>query len=474
MAPPDPKPMIHADASEDSTLPAADRFHGRPVAFYVAFTVATIALGIAWGLHHLWRPATYILTPHRNMAPLTPVYGFFDPSFSWFVLPSLLILIAVVLFLPRLARRGPAPSLLAALLFTATFWFSVHAVREGMLPGREFLTYPSEDVIFDVPRIESAAAFLHHYTRLQPGLSLHGRTKPPGFALLHYGIKSIFGDHVLVVGSLLTLLASLIVVPAYFIGRGLRGRPAEGTSCAILTAAVPAAAAFGALSLDAVYAVVAAGGIAVSLAETNRRRWTWRVGLGLLLALGMMLSYATFLVGFFCGCLIILKRYRRPVRCVTDLLTIGLAFVLPLLLLRLTTGFDAWTAFSNARAINETLMTGIVRHSLAGIGVWSYVSIGNLLAFLIYLGPAAIACWALRSWRDVGEGERSFALAFTATLLVASFGGLFLMETERILLFLVPAAVALALPVEKGRLRAVILLTGLQVIAMELFILTLW
>ncbi len=474
MAPPDPKPMNHADASEDSTLPAADRFRGRPVAFYIASTAATTALGIAWGLHHFWRPATYVLTPHRNMAPLTPVYGFFDPAFSWFVLPSLLLLGVVVLLLPRLARRGPSSSILAALLFAIAFWFSVHAAREGMLPGREFLTYPGEDVIFDVPRIESAGAFLRDYAELQPALSLHGRTKPPGFALLHYGIMRVFGDHVLVVGSVLTLLGCLIVVPAYLIGRGLRDRHAEGVACAILTAAVPAAAAFGALSLDAVYAVVAAGTIAVSLAETNRRHLRWRVGLGLLLALGMMLSYATFLVGFFCGCLIILKRYRHPVRCATDLLTIGLAFVLPLLVLRLMTGFDAWIVFANARALNEALMTGIVRHSLAGIGVWSYTSIGNLIAFLIYLGPAVIACIVLRSWRDAGEGERSFVLAFAATLLAASFGGLFLMETERILLFLVPAAVALALPAEKGRLRAVIVLTGLQAITMEVLILTLW
>ncbi len=474
MAPPCRIVMNHDDAREDITMKVGDRFPGRPWRFSLALISTTIALGAAWWVFHSWRPATYVLTPYRNMAPLAPVYGFFEPAFSWFVLTAILILVAAMLFIPRLAARGTSPSILAALLFAAIFWFSVHAAREGTLPGREFLTYPGEDVIFDIPHIESISSFLHDYTELQPGLSLHGRTKPPGFALLHYGIMRIFGDHVLVVGSLLTLIASLVVVPAYFIGRGLRGRPEDGMACAIMTATVPAAAAFGALSLDAVYAVVAAWAIALALAETNRPHWRRRVGLGLILALGMMLSYVTFLVGFFCGCLIMLHRYRRPLHCAADLSIIGISFVLPLVALRLWTGFDAWRVFANARALNEALMTGITGHSLAGFGVWSYVSIGNLMAFLIYLGPATIGCCALRSWRNVGVAERSFALAFTATLFVASFGGLFLMEAERILLFLVPAAVAVSLPSEEGRLRAVILITGLQAIAMEVSILTLW
>ncbi len=466
--------MTNTGPSDHSTGQAAPRFRDRPFAMHAAAAAAAALLGAAWWAFHAWRPATFILTPHGRMAPLAPVYAFADPHPSRYVLFAVAALIVLALLLRPLGRIGSVGALIALPLLTACFWFAVHAAREGTLPGRELLTYPGEDVIFDVPRVDSVTGFLREYTDRQPELSLHGRTKPPGFALMHYALMTMFGDHVLVIGSLLTLLASLVAVPAYVLGRNVRGRHEDGVACALLVAVSPAGAAFGALSLDAIFAVVAASAIALAQSAAERSSRLRAAGLGLLLALGMMLSYATFLVGLLCGCLLAFRLYRQPLLCATRLGIVALAFLLPLAALAVWPGFDAWACFINARVLNEALMTGVIGRSLEGFGVWIYASIGNLLAFLIYLGPAIAGCLGLLTVHCATASQRSLAFAFVATLLVAGFGGLFLMETERILLFLVPPAAALAILPAAARPRALLLYTGAQAIAMEILVRTLW
>lgn len=447
---------------------------GRLSPYFLGVVVAGLLLAGGWRAFYSWKSPTFILTPFRQIHPLAPVYGFFLPSVTYLAVLPLLLLVAGVLIWRRFPAKKEAAFLCLAVVFSAGMRFSVHAARNATLPGREFLNYPGEDVIYDVARIESAAGFLRDYTRLQPLLSLHGRTRPPGAALLHYVINRTIGDHVLAIGSFLALVASLIVVPAYFLGRQLRGRLEDARACAMLAAAAPAGVGFGAVSLDAVFAVLAATILAVALLELRKPHRSSRAALGLLLFLGMMLTYSALFVGLLCAGLLVFDRLRRPAACLGSLLEVLAAFVVPFLALYLLTGFDAWECFAGARRLNAALMSQIVGRPLGGFQVWIYSSLGNLLAFLIYLGPAIVGSWRPPGLPGTDRLERIFGGAFLITLLAACFGGIYLMETERILLFLAPGAILLACAARSFRPRWAVVLSGLQAIALELLLFTLW
>jgi hypothetical protein len=77
-------------------------------------------------------------------------------------------------------------------------------------------------------------------------------------------------------------------------------------------------------------------------------------------------------------------------------------------------------------------------------------------------------------WRKALPEERALMVAFFGTLAVASFGGLYLMETGRIFLFLVPAAAALAVRSRDLSLMAAVGCLGVQAILFEIVMFTIW
>ena len=450
------------------------RARGYLLPFWPVALAAALALAAAWWLFYTWREPTFILTPFQGAVPLAPLYAWFQERGSERTLVPILILAAALAAWRFLPARREVLFLLSAVAFSIAFRFSVHAIRSDYLPGREFLFYPNEDVINDVGRVTSVGDFLRSYTDLQPRLSLHGQHQPPGFALIDYGLTLLLGRDAGLIGSALTFLASLVVLPAYFLGRGLRGRVEDGRACAMLAGALPGSVAFGAVSMDAVFATLAATIYAVAVHEMRRPRLAPRCALGLLLAIGMMLTYSTFVVGLFCALVILLERFRRPLACLAHLLEVLAAFALPLVALRLFTGFDALLCFSNAWRINRATLAEIVGHSLGGAEVWRYASAGNLLAFLISLGPAVVAGWLLLIGHRFAREEAIVEAAFALILAVSVFGGFYLMESERIFLYLAPAAVLVAVLPATFRPRTAVALAGLQAIVMEVFLDTLW
>ena len=442
--------------------------------FDLAVPAAAAMLAIAWWAFHHWREPNRVLTLHQGRPPLAPLYAFWEPAWTWHAFAALAVLGLLVLAWRAIPERREALFVLTILAAAIAFRFLVHAAPHGALPGGQLRLYPGEDIIFDAARIESPWAFLRDYTTIQPRLSLHGRTHPPGFALMHYGLLRLLGDDVYRIGSFLTCVASLIVIPGYGLGRALRGRPRDGRACATLLAVLPGAVAFGAVTLDAVFAGVAATAYLCLLAELRRPRPAARFLLGLTLFAAMMLSYSAFVVGLFCLCALVLDGWRRPFDGAFRLAQVALAFLLPFGALYLVTGFDPWACFTAARRLNAALMAEAVGLDWRTPGVLLYAAAGNLLAFLIDLGPAILAGWLLLPVRRLGPLEKPLAAAFAVTLVVACGAGLYFMETERIFLFLAPQAALLALIPGSFRPRAAGLLAGAQAIVMEISLFTLW
>jgi hypothetical protein len=442
--------------------------------FDLAAPAAAAALALAWwGFHH-WKEANRVLTPHQRRLPLAPLYAFWQPEWTGWAVAAAVLLIAAVLAWRAIPEGRERLFLVFALAVSIGFRFLVHAAPGGELPGRQLRLYPGEDIIYDAARITSPREFLRDYTTLQPRLSLHGQHQPPGFALFDYFLLKVLGDDVVLVGSVLTVLAGLIVLTGYGIGSRLRGRPGDGRACAMLLAVLPSTVAFGAVTLDGVFAVVAALVYLVLLVEIARPRPFTPFLLGVLLFLAMMLSYSAFLVGLFCAVALALFGWRRPLALSIRLLQVAAAFLLPFLLLHVFSGFDAWTCFANARRLNTALMAETVGLDWHTLPVRAYTAAGNLLAFLIDLGPAVLAGYCLLPFRRLGPAERRLGLAFVTTLAVACCGGLYFMETERIFLFLAPLAVLLAVIPDGFRPRAAAFLAGAQAIVMAVTLNTLW
>ncbi len=444
------------------------RFAGR-------LALAALALALAWLAFRAWQAPDFVLTRLGPLAPLAPLYAGFAPRLA--PGPAALalgMLAAAALAAPRLARLRRAACLLALVAFAASFRLAVHAVRGPELPGRELATYAGEEVLYDAARVTSVASFLASYARLQPELSLHGRTKPPGFALLYHGLGASPARGLAALGTLFTLLASLVVIPVYGLARAVGLGEAQARASAALAAVLPASVLYGAVTLDAVFATVAAGATALAAREAAAPARARRAGLGLLLALAAMLSYSAALLGLLCGLLLLLDPRRPPRARLGALAELGACFALPLLLLGALTGFDAWECLGNARRLNAAAMARITGRDLGSLPVWLYASLGNLLAPLLHLGPALLAGLAGLRLRQQGPGVRTLARAGLAALAVACFGGLHLMETERILLYLLPLPAVLAAAGAGLPARATFLALGLQAIAAEALLTTIW
>ncbi|MGD8376644.1 MAG: hypothetical protein PVF68_10935, partial [Acidobacteriota bacterium] len=331
-------------------------------------------LAIAWFAFHSWKQPNFILIPIEKHLPLAPLYAFFMPGANALAILAVLVLGAAILTWRRVSRIDTRLFLLFVLGFAFTFRLAVHAGREGALPGVELGIPHGEEVIYDVPRIESTAAFLRDYTSLQPELSLHGRTKPPGFALLLYGLVRLVGSGWTTLGVTLTFLGSLLVVPAYFL-RAPAEDDSRGRDAALLVAVGPAAVLYGAVTLDGVFAVVAGIVMALTLREAARPHPLHAGLLGVALFTAMMLSYSAFLLLVFVFLFLGWRRWRQPVLLVTHVSLVLGTLLLPFVLLYGITGFDGWECFQVARSLNTRSMSFVTGRELGGLEVWLYTSV---------------------------------------------------------------------------------------------------
>jgi hypothetical protein len=384
--------------------------------------------------------------------------------------------IAVGVWIARnIGERRRRLFLLLAVVWAIAINLAVHASRSGTLPAKELGFYKNEEILSDVLSTgPSPVKLLSTYTERQPTLSVHGRTKPPGFALLYQAVLTVFPKRLSILGIVITVLGSVLAIPVYWLARALDGDEARARASALLAASAPASVLFGAVSLDAVFAVVAATCFALTAWEIATPSPRKRFVLGFTLFVSIMLSYSGLVVGLVCALWLALERFSDPRRLLRSGVEIASGVVAPLLFLRWSTGFNAWTCFVNARKLNSDLMTEVIGKRLDTASIWSYASIGNLLAFGVFLGPALVAALGGLRASQLSPRARTLALAAGASLLVACIGGVYLLETERILLFFVPIVAVLAARSAGPKLAETVGLSCSTALLFELLCFTLW
>jgi len=314
---------------------------------------------------------------------------------------------------PVAARRLRWRMLLAAVAATAVVW----AVGVALVDGPGGLTRGpswSSEYGHDVPVVAAAPGqFLRTFTAEIGNYEIHVRGHPPGMVLLLAGTDRIGlggpgGEATLViVGAALGAVAALVAT------REVAGEVVARRAAPFLVLAP--AAIWVASSADALFLGVAAWSVTLlvlAIRRDGRRSDVLALGGGLLLGIGMMLSYGLALVAIVPFVVAVSARRARPL----VLAALGVAAVILVFL-----GFGFWW-------VGGLLATKHEYDTLDLQRPYSYFVVNNLSAWALALGPAtAVALARLRDrrlWLLVGGA--------LAAATIADLSGLSEGEVERI------------------------------------------
>lgn len=261
----------------------------------------------------------------------------------------------------------------------------------------------------------------------------HVAGHPPGALLFFVLLVQLGLGGSLAAGLVVTVLASTIPVAVLVTLRTLRDEPAARLAAPFLVLAP--AAIWEVVSGDAVYACVAAWGLAALAHAATTRNRGWARTAGAILGFCVMMSYGLPLLAILALAILIVARSFFPLLwAIIGALAVVLAFWLA--------GFSLWAAYP---AIHDRYWAGIAHLRPASYWLW-----GDLAALCFSAGPvlgAAVGCWvsrvrAQRASLDVALPDtRAVTILGGAAMLCIVLADLSLMskaEVERIWLPFVP------------------------------------
>ena len=399
--------------------------------------------------------------------PVAPLHGFWSPV--WFgpgTLPAVLIAVAAWRWGTGLAERLRWRHLLLASYAAGLAWLLSLALTDGWA-GIARVTAHGYDYGDTARAVTDIGALLDGWVpRIDAdhpdNFVTHVAGHPPLALLFFVGLARVgLGDD-LAMGLVVAVVAAT-TAPSVLVA--LRRLGAEGPArraAPFLT--LGPAAVFMCVSGDAVFAAVAAAGLAVlALAATSRggRMVGWSVLAGVLLGSSVMLSYGLPLLGFLALAVLALARCWWP-------LPIAAAAALAVVLGFAAAGFAWWEAYP---VLSERYWRGLASERPAGYWTWA-----NLAALTLSAGPALGAgvgrLVALR--RRADPVVALLVAAAAAAVLVATGSQMSRAEVERIWLPFVPwLLVSTALLPQRWRRPALALQLGTAIV-LETLLYTSW
>lgn len=460
-------------AQKETPLPLTPR----PLLPWVAGVALAFAAFVALDQFVLHIP---VLTTFDERAPLSPLYAFWMPQVTSAAALFVILALAALFLLRRLLSQRTSDAWFGAALLAlaVALPLALFLVREDFQRlGSQFLIYPGEEYFDDARGIADLGTFIRHYAELAPRLSLHGRVHPPGFAALLFLVGRVAGPSPLAAGVAVLLIFAAGVLLAWrafaLVVHRTRARIA-----ALLLLAAPSLLDFACTSMDAVFFAAACLVLFTSLAALSDGGRLWRSApAGLAFYLAALCSFSAVPLGLFVLVYSVATWWsRRGYRIPLQLgLTFG-SFLAAYGAFRLATGFDLWESFQVARQQHYQIMGAVIGQSVGA--VYLPTTFGNMAALLIGTGLAIVPLFirgagsALRA-RDT----RPLFVATTATLAVLCAGGLYTMETERILMFAMPwlaVSAAGALDLSDSAVALMLGVGWIQTFAMEALLFTLW
>ncbi|MGZ4488270.1 MAG: hypothetical protein ACXVW1_10100 [Nocardioides sp.] len=368
----------------------------------------------------------------RSRGPeLPPIHGWFDPRVGPGTVPALLLALAAWRWGTDLADRLPWRRLLVTAYAAGLAWMLALAHVEGTAGISHVLGNPYE-YLRTARSVTSVHTLLVEYVDRIPGSApdnwpTHVAGHPPGAVLFFVLLDrlGLGGDYA--AGIVVTLLAATTAV-AVLVTLRILGAEESGRRAAPYLVLGPAAV-FMAVSADAVFAAVAAWGLASLARAATSTGWAgvvrWAVPAGLLLGYACLMSYGLPLLGLLAVAVLVLARTWRP-------LPVAAVAALVVVLVFALGGFRLWEAYPVLRA---RYYAGI-----AAVRPSSYWTWGDLAALGVCAGPVLGAGLGrlVGLGREAGREVRWLAGAAVASVLLADATLMSKAEVERIWLPFVP------------------------------------
>jgi hypothetical protein len=406
-----------------------------------------------------------------------PVYALFSPkiNFLW-AIPLILGLFFLWLGLyQRFFQISAAKFLTILILFFIVFSISIALTRDGAYGLYETFMHSKLDYHGDARKITNVGDFLKNYSELAPTLSQHGTIHPPGYALLHYLFIKLFGDNLLFLALSIIFLGALTIIPIYFLARKFDAENARIAT--MLCVFAPAYVIFTATCVDIVFFLV------VSLLFLSifysRNYWGWARS-GAILALAIMFHFMSPLFGIIAVAYSYLKN-RNFKKTALEMLIFGSMPIFIFLLMRITVGYDIIKNFFVALKLSDLQFIKLgVKTNYASPGYYVLYQLMSIIPFLIYLSWPVILNYIKeirgRAHAILSDPQKILVVLGWVFLPVLLFAGIFMAETERLWIFLVPFFV---LPAAKKIMSdedrsAVFVLLFLQIITTQIVFFTYW
>ena len=403
---------------------------GRSRAAVVGLTTGLVLMAAAvavpavsgWDVHVRWFP---------------PLHAEWDPRVGVGTLPALVLGVLVTAYGTDLAQRLPWGRLLATTYAGGLAWMVSLGLVDGVDGLGRVLDHPYEylrtaRVTHDFPATLREYVDRIPYSAEPDNWPVHVAGHPPGALGFFVALDRIGLGGWLAAGLVVTVLAASTAV-AVLVTLRLLGAEALARRAAPFLVVGPAAI-WQCVSADALFAAVAAWGMAALAAAATARPGTrllgWSVVAGTLLGGCVMLSYGLPLLGLLAVAVLVAARSWRPLMpaALAAAAVVG-AFAVA--------GFAWWEALP---VLRERYWDGVASNRPPAYWMW-----GNLAALLFCTGPLAAAGVAhtLARVRDavLDPGRRAVTLlvgAGVAMVLAADASQMSRAEVERIWLPFVP------------------------------------
>ncbi len=391
---------------------------------------------------------------------LSPLYTYWDPRFSWRLLPAAAAVAAATALLVwgvRARKHWVLP---------VGAFVNVAAVSLGPAFGRTYPLLALNRYLLNTRAVFGAPNALAGYVEAMKNLSSLGRTRP-GLTFWSLGLVDRLADSniyaILLVYAAVAAAAAWVL---YAAARAVTGRE-EALLAAALFACSPSLLFFGAGPVG-LYCLLGTALLALGLkAAASASPWRWAAAAGVVLAVGLTTYfplgiYVAVFAAFAVAAALSGRRWK--VAGSAWLLTLAVAAA-ALAAFQLATGYDHVAVFRNASRANQELPSAgsnlfVVVSRLFGGGAkeagkaaarpyWFY-AFGNLFTAFVAVGIPAGVLYVremLSIFRQKQNRRSLYGAAnigFLIVFLAFNFSGLVLGEVERVWLFLYPAFFILA------------------------------
>jgi methylthioxylose transferase len=421
-------------------------------------------LGIALALMTLAMVVPAVTGWYVHVHDFPPLHAAWDPRVGWGTVPAIVLGVLLAQRAVDLAERLEWPRLLLWVFVAGLLWLLALAYVDGPAGIGTILETPYE-YLRTAHRTTDLHATLQEFVRRIPQSAsphnwpVHVAGHPPGALLFFVVLVRIGLGDGFQAGMVVTVLAATTAVAVLVTMRTL-GAERMARRAAPFVAFGPAAV-WQAVSADAMFAAVAAWGMACLALAATRRSVTWSVLSGLLLGYSVMLSYGLVLLAVLALAVLVVARSWFPlvIAAVAALAVVGVFAVF---------GFNYIAALP---AVHERYYEAVGGRRQPAYWMW-----GDLAALAFSAGPLAfvgVAQLASRT-RDYLQDEETRVVAWlsgagVAMVLLADASQMSRAEVERIWLpFALWLLFSCALLPETWRRRGLVLQLVLALLVQHL------